>query len=462
MFKIFLLKSLLVIIFFQGAVSFLVAAEVCYFPSDLGLRGDTATVKFYHTASVFVSADDAFRNLMDAGKDTTGVSCRESDGKSFRIDKGYSSVVIYSLYQLTDHTPNSIYDTKAGKIYVYRLGDKAIKYHGEGEYAESIDFTTSSKMHKPPQCARVKYPKLIKDISGSDTVVITFGAGISDGFVPTLIEFMEGIGLEKMPSHDRATEDSFQSFIHSLFADQSSISRVGGIWGTIFNCKHEVTPAHKALFEIINILRWSKKEVYVYTDNVDRIHHKVGIKISDLHPVSSEFPVKDLKDRNVVVLACGQSFDFQGVLTAINSLDEGCANIKFYSLNTKPDSILVYDDCKKDKDGNIIDYDADKYHYLDMGWIEGPLGKTLPEIEWLLRVERAINQILWPIQSKETLWLQRVFQCFYSRNPITIVLSKEDVSELQQLGQIWAELHKYAASYGRYGRRPLAASRLLK
>ena len=438
MFKIFLLKSLFAIIFFQGAVSFLIAAEVCYFPSDLRLSGGTAKVRFYHTASKY-----------------TGTG---SEGVGDIISGRYSSAVIYSLSQLADHIPDFIYNAKAGKIHVYRLGDKGIVYLEEQEEAESTDFTMAVAKPSPTQCVRAEPLQLTDAILESDTTFITFGAGISFGFVPTLIEYMHKLGLKKIASQDMATEDSFNGFIGRLFDDvDATIKTVRDEWNRVANCTHESTPAHLALLNIIRVLKQANKTVYVRTDNIDGIHDRVGIEISEEHPTSDSLQ-KDFKGKKVTVLACGQSFDFHGALGAIKWLGSGT---RFFSLNTNPDSIFVNDIISTSYGP---EYDVSRGRYLDMGWIAGPLATTLPTIGGLL-VERTIHhqvQLLLQNQRLHQRWLQRIFQCFYSRKPITIVLSKEDLSELQQLGQIWAELHKYAASYGRDGRRPLDARRLLK
>ncbi len=44
---------------------------------------------------------------------------------------------------------------------------------------------------------------LMQDINSAETVIISFGAGISHGYVPTLEEFYEALGLVKPPAQIR-------------------------------------------------------------------------------------------------------------------------------------------------------------------------------------------------------------------------------------------------------------------
>ena len=141
------------------------------------------------------------------------------------------------------------------------------------------------------------------------------------------------------------------------------------------SCDHQSTPSHELLLRIIYILRNSGKLVLPYTDNIDGIDGAVGIGAYDdnyeMCPGSIKIKEKISKS-NVVMLVCGQSFDFQAYITSVTKINP---DTKFYSLNTKGDKI-----CRRDNETPI-----------EMQWIEGELHKTYSQIYFRLMYPTSVN-----------------------------------------------------------------------
>ena len=110
----------------------------------------------------------------------------------------------------------------------------------------------------------------------AETVIISFGAGISQGYVPTLQEFYEALGVKKAFSKSSITDQSFVSFAEELITNhKQTTKKVRKVWDDVMSCDHQSTPSHELLLRIIYILRNSGKLVLPYTDNIDGIHDAV-------------------------------------------------------------------------------------------------------------------------------------------------------------------------------------------
>jgi hypothetical protein len=67
-----------------------------------------------------------------------------------------------------------------------------------------------------------------------DNICITFGAGISAGYVPTLIEFFAVLGIEKVVYEDCATDDYLKKFIVDLYNDsEKQLNLVQETWNKV-------------------------------------------------------------------------------------------------------------------------------------------------------------------------------------------------------------------------------------
>jgi len=111
-------------------------------------------------------------------------------------------------------------------------------------------------------------------------------------------------------------------------------------WTQIDICTIESTPAHLALAQLIADLKNNKKEVWVYTDNIDGIHSKCNIPLSRDEESYVLYPnLQDVRDKKVVSLFIGQSFDFDHVL---GHLSHVAPQTQFFSMNIKSDPIKVF------------------------------------------------------------------------------------------------------------------------
>ena len=82
-----------------------------------------------------------------------------------------------------------------------------------------------------------------------ETVIISFGAGISQGYVPTLEEFYEALGVKKAFSKSSITDQSFVRFVKDLAeAPQQTTKKVRKVWEDVMSCDHQSTPSpHSSL-----------------------------------------------------------------------------------------------------------------------------------------------------------------------------------------------------------------------
>jgi hypothetical protein len=243
-------------------------------------------------------------------------------------------------------------------------------------------------LSKPPTCTKSSLEDLASRLKKCETVVITFGAGISSGYVPTLLDFFNKINMEKIPSQDMATDESMKNFIIDLFSKKKTLEVIQREWSKIAWCNHETTPAHAALKSLIESLRAKGKDVFVYTDNIDGIHKRMNIELSEGFIKEKEVteirypPMEKLREREVVVLACGQSFDFHGILSTLQTRGKFASEISFFALNTNLNSIGAYEGLDVDEFNMEKEQDISCFpiKYLDMQCIQGSLHDTLPAL----------------------------------------------------------------------------------
>lgn len=232
---------------------------------------------------------------------------------------------------------------------------------------------------------------LCQHIQSSESVCITFGTGISGGYVPTLVEFFNALGLEKSCAIDTATEESFVPFIISLATRKDEIlPTVQTEWGKVFNCNISSTPAHSALKQLIGLLENKGMHTFAYTDNIDEIHHKVGIQLSEESAMKRIiYPSLDcIRDKKMTVLVCGQSFDFHCVLSTIHTRASLAREIVFFHLNLTPDRIEIFKGLDVDvlrESDTEIDVSEIPQETLEMQFISGNLHEILPTLNEKLR-----------------------------------------------------------------------------
>lgn len=241
----------------------------------------------------------------------------------------------------------------------------------------------------PTICPQSSLESLYSSIQDSETVIFTFGAGISYGYVPTLIEFFKTLNLEKVASDDSATDASMAQYIRKLFTDpENTLEQARAEWLKVTFCRLKTTPAHQSMQSLIELLKKAGKDIFVYTDNIDGIHHRSNIKLSETHLPEDGLTIIDypaaekINNKKVTVLVCGQSFDFHGILSTIQTRGRHAKELSFFSLNVSPNSIAIYDGL------DVGDYSSDEdqdtplpsLKYLDMAHIPGSLHQTLPEL----------------------------------------------------------------------------------
>ena len=74
----------------------------------------------------------------------------------------------------------------------------------------------STEQYQKPSYDKGSFNALMHDINSAETVIISFGAGISHGYVPTLEEFYETLGVKKAFSKCSITDQSFVRFVKDL------------------------------------------------------------------------------------------------------------------------------------------------------------------------------------------------------------------------------------------------------
>lgn len=227
------------------------------------------------------------------------------------------------------------------------------------------------------------FEAVITALSNADTVYITFGAGLSAPYVPTLQGFFQSLGLKQALSQDAATDESLAVFVQRMVAHPTAIlSIVRQEWDKVRACTLESTPAHQALRDLAALLTSQGKRVFIYTDNIDGIHHKVGIKLAESEtPMGHQILYEKLGKKNVV-LVCGQSFDFHGILGTIYSRRAVAESLELFSLNIAPTPIMVRDGLDIDKiaDNELVDLESFPQCDLPMRCLLGSLQEILPAL----------------------------------------------------------------------------------
>jgi hypothetical protein len=143
-------------------------------------------------------------------------------------------------------------------------GEKS-QYKELGTYLFQLanEWITDELYLPPPEpgiCEEATLESVIDDLITSDNVCITFGAGFSGGYVPTLIEFFDQLGIKKLSSVDAITDESMQNFINNLINNKDDVwNKITEIWLKVRDCKITTTPAHEALLKIIRLLEMHKK-----------------------------------------------------------------------------------------------------------------------------------------------------------------------------------------------------------
>lgn len=320
-----------------------------------------------------------------------------------QLDGKYQSAVIYSnKSKISDLT---LHQFQQGPLH-YLCLDKNILYKGLSDllYQKNDYFLTEHLPNisstVPSFCPESSLAELSKRLRESETVCITFGAGLSSGYVPTLIDIFNKLNLEKEASNDLVTEESFERFVnHLLMKKDSVLSTIQTEWAKVLYSPHDTTPAHEALKKLIDFLEIQGKDVFVYTDNIDGIDEKVNIKLSEQELPKEEDnsndrfdkilypPLDTMHQKKVTVLVCGQSFDFHYVLSTIHSRCRTSQEVIFFNLNISSSSFNIYkgldvDICTQ----NPESVETSDFHVesLPMLHIPGSLHDTLPQLYQML------------------------------------------------------------------------------
>lgn len=350
------------------------AMEPCYVESNLGFSSRQFGVTFFnnHDARIISNIDNT---IIREGYYTTAVvygSQERIEGLSF---KKFENGPLH--YLCLDREEN------------YKDLQQLLDELNRG-LIQSLSCSSSTLFSRPSLCVASSLESLYSYIRDSQTVCITFGAGISAGYVPTLIGFFEVLNLEKVPSEDKATDDSIIRYISKLFREREhTIEITQKEWLKVVSCNIDTTPAHTALKSLIDLLKEKGKDVFVYTDNIDGIHQRSNIQLSELHVPEEQMtkilypPLEKMCQKKIAVLACGQSFDFHGVLSTINTRINFSQEASFFSLNINSNSIGIYEGLDVDialDSSESIDISSFPIKYLGMKHIPGSLHETLPEL----------------------------------------------------------------------------------
>lgn len=346
-----------------------------YERSDLGIYSQSMGISFYNSV-------------------TEGDQIHDGPIASLITIKNYCTALIYSKYPAIGDLLLEPFEHGNSVVYFHCLDEKSQFKDLEfylSELAEDYARPICS-LPEPGDCKEAFLESVIDDLRASDNVCITFGAGFSAGYVPTLIEFFDHLGLKKQSSLDAATDGSMQDFIKKLMNEKDdTLNQVREAWLQVWHCQTPTTPAHKALLKITNLLAKKQKNVFIYTDNIDGIHHRVGIKLSEQYIPEKSInlikypPEEKLKGSKTTVLVCGQSFDFHAVLSTIYARKSIMHDLTFYSFNIDPGSLIVYDGLDVDKLGdkpiNISELPATS---LQMKWIKGSIHDSITNLHGLL------------------------------------------------------------------------------
>lgn len=319
---------------------------------------------------------------------TCNIHCN-SDGSKTTI--GYcTTAVIYAKEQI-EGLPLKQYN----ESFYYLCLDAEEKYQGIAESLEEFNqrvfshLSASSHSSTHNGHTESSLDALCQQIQSSESVCVTFGAGISGGYVPTLIEFFNGLELEKSCSADQVSDGSLIAFIIRLVTEKDKILNIVQTeWGKVFNCDISSTPAHTALKKILELLEDKRINTSVYTDNIDGIHHRVGIQLSEDSTSDGEKiiypPLDNIRDKKMTVLVCGQSFDFHYVLSTIHARAHLARELVFFHLNLEADCINIYQELDVplllESSPEGIDISQIQQETLDMKFIKGSLHDILPAL----------------------------------------------------------------------------------
>ncbi|MBA4749720.1 MAG: hypothetical protein H2057_03770 [Alphaproteobacteria bacterium] len=135
---------------------------------------------------------------------------------------------------------------------------------------ESDQLKKYSVLSDPPlNTAQILAPEidletLAQVLVHSDVVIISFGAGLSFPFVPTLEEFCQSFNLQRLPSTDCITDESMKGFMQILIErPKETLMGVEKTWQAVNDCSFESTPNHLCLKQLIDLLD-DKKNYDIY------------------------------------------------------------------------------------------------------------------------------------------------------------------------------------------------------
>ncbi len=354
--------------------------------------------------AVYVHSDLAFTTVGPEGRFAVEF-CHREDALSADHDGQYVSAVLYGDRPL-EGLHMEEYSTG---LHYLCLEGTIDDYKDLKEMLKGVSFDDFDAPCPPPSQERTVHSytqkstleDLILPLQGAKQVVITFGAGMSAGYVPTLPDFLKTLDLRKNPFDDCIEGTSFIPFVRRLFLGEKEhiLQTINCEWGAkIRDCSVPSTPAHEALKNLVDVLRSQGKQTFVYTDNIDGIDARVQIPLArEEHCEQQEdgtrtsytqimYPPK--VEGFTVVLICGQSFDFQGVLSTLRTQQK---DLSLFALNTSSQAICLYQ-------GLHVPSLTQGTHYretfqqvpcFDVRFVEGSLQETLPQLSKMYQEEGA-------------------------------------------------------------------------
>jgi hypothetical protein len=348
-----------------------------------------------------IYASDYFYGLPTlslSSKNLTIFFCHKSLGeREGMMEQDYRGAFLCSTLPKIGDTPLKKHD--ATNLFYYctdaeerfkRIFDQLEPLKEENIGPSSLE-TSEEPLTISPYSCRIEVNEVAQKMKEASNVVITFGAGLSAGYVPTLVDFFDSLGIEKVPSEDAGTDESMIRFAEKLISNPSLLLQtVQTEWEKVVACSLNSTPAHLALKNIVDSLKRTNKNVFVYTDNLDGIHKRVGIPLTEkaVSPQETNIIYPDLevlRSGPTFVLVCGQSFDFHGILGTIKTRAgmPPSHEVTFVSLNPCPTPIKIL----QNFDPNFLEYGETfdptslRREVLEMLWLEGSGHDLLPCLE---------------------------------------------------------------------------------
>jgi len=156
----------------------------------------------------------------------------------------------------------------------------------------------------------------------ANVVAISIGAGMSRGYVDTLPDLCQKLGLEPSAAVNTClTDESVAKLLDLLSQDDTRedlFTVIGEFHASIYNRHIQPSTAlgsYRALQDLVDRLQSSKKQVHIFSANLDGLEAEAGL--CPVHPDHAKDIANTLGQNVGVVISLGQRQDHGAVISTL-------------------------------------------------------------------------------------------------------------------------------------------------